>query len=109
MSFAARFRPLFYLYLQFFCICIFFFFADDCPAVAPQIPTAAAHRGGDGRRRGGHEQRGPDSDLHLPGEPVHSRHGLPEHRREKPNLIFYSFIPVSPPLSPALRVAGIIS
>lgn len=56
--------------------------ADDRPTVAAQVPAAAAHRGGDGGGRGGHEQRGQDADLHLPGEPVHRRHRLPKHRRK---------------------------
>lgn len=81
-------QPPFFLNLQRCTHHTFFFFflffsADDRLAVASQIPTATSHRGGDRRRRGGHEQRGQNPDLHLPREPVYSRHCLPEHRRKR--------------------------
>lgn len=56
--------------------------ADDRAAVAAQVPAAAAHRGGDGGRSGGGRQRHQDAELHLPRDPVHSRHRLPEHWRK---------------------------
>ena len=86
----------------------FFFSADDCLAVTSQIPTATSHRGGDRRRRGGHEQRGQNPNLHLPREPVYSRHCLPEHRRKRwemgPDLIL-EFIKTQQILSGIIEMA----
>lgn len=55
---------------------------DDRAPVAAQVPASSSHRGDEGGRLRGLLPLGQSSDLRLPGDPVHRRHGLSERRRE---------------------------
>lgn len=48
--------------------------------ILAQVPAPPACGRSERGRHGGHQPAWPRADIHFPGDPVHRRHRLPEHR-----------------------------